>query len=279
MITENISTLKIQKLTKDQFQNGLENNILDDTSIYLTPVEIKDYAEKSDLATKADLIEGKIPVEQLPDNIGGGASSWNDLTDRPFYDDTILIEPPSNISEDNTILSQSLEALGGMQFSFVKYSEAFATPEETYGGLIKVNRNGEVIDFTINDSHLNTLNNGFALIDLSDTGFFPLVINVNSSGTTILPTADVLGEDLTFEVVKPGAYFLHIEGLGSVISYSNAAFKYLDTKFIPDIYLKTAKAGVANGVATLDAEGKVPLSQLPDNIGGGGGNNPIAPGS
>ena len=60
---ENISTLKIQKLTKDQFQNGLENNILDDTSIYLTPVEIKDYALKSDLNTKADLIDNKIPEE------------------------------------------------------------------------------------------------------------------------------------------------------------------------------------------------------------------------
>lgn len=63
MITENISTLKIQKLTKDQFQNGLENNILDDTSIYLTPVEVKDYALKSDLNTKADLIDNKIPEE------------------------------------------------------------------------------------------------------------------------------------------------------------------------------------------------------------------------
>ena len=67
MKTENISTLKIQKLTKDQFQNGLENNILDDTSIYLTPVEVKDYALKSDLNTKADLIDNKIPEEQIPD--------------------------------------------------------------------------------------------------------------------------------------------------------------------------------------------------------------------
>lgn len=95
---------------------------------------------------------------------------------------------------------------------------------------------------------------------------------------------------------------------------------------MPDIYLPKEMAGSPNGVATLDAEGKVsaeqipddivdlsdyytktevdkeidstkeslnanlafkadlidgkvPLSQLPDNIGNGGGNNPIAPGS
>ena len=470
---ENISTLKIQKLTKDQFQNGLENNILDDTSIYLTPVEIKDYALKSDLNTKADLIDNKIPEEQipdiylpkemagspngvatldaegkvpaeqipedivdlsdyytktevdeeidltkegfnteltlkadlvdgkvpanqlpeipsswndltdkpfgettglkyewdgetsnkehlsvvdgfdfyhissdiltddeligatiktyfdgelieneisrdgniipvqtangnlvviyggqlpvcfiasqtgedsfkgitfftpltgiwffhgpveeeythylqkdaeikkidkkfLPDDIGGGASSWNDLTDRPFYDGTILIELPASISEDNTIISQSLEDLDGMKFSFVKYNEAFATPEETYGGLIKLNYVGEVVEFIINDSYLKTLNNGFALIVSSDTGFFPLVINANSPGTAILPTADMLGEDLIFEVTKPGAYFLYMEGLGNVISYSNTVLKQLDDKFIPDNILRTDGSG------------------------------------
>lgn len=36
-------------------------------------------------------------------------------------------------------------------------------------------------------------------------------------------------------------------------------------------YVKLSTKGIANGVASLDANGKVPLSQLPDNIGGGGG--------
>ena len=35
------------------------------------------------------------------------------------------------------------------------------------------------------------------------------------------------------------------------------------------LFLTTASKGVANGLAGLDANGKVPLSQLPDNIGGG----------
>ena len=65
MITENISTLKIQKLTKDQFQNGLENNILDDTSIYLTPVEIKDYALKSELNIVKENLNKKIDSDNV----------------------------------------------------------------------------------------------------------------------------------------------------------------------------------------------------------------------
>ena len=35
------------------------------------------------------------------------------------------------------------------------------------------------------------------------------------------------------------------------------------------LFIATDSKGVANGIATLDANGKVPLSQLPDNIGGG----------
>ena len=42
---------------------------LDNNSIYLTPTEIKDYALRSELKVKADLVDGKVPVEQLPDNI------------------------------------------------------------------------------------------------------------------------------------------------------------------------------------------------------------------
>lgn len=70
MIINDISNLKIQKLTQEQYDTALKNNALDNESVYLTPIEIKDYAFKSDLETKADLIDGKVPLEQLPDTIG-----------------------------------------------------------------------------------------------------------------------------------------------------------------------------------------------------------------
>lgn len=87
MITENVSTLQIHKLTQEQYESALENGELNDNSIYLTPTIIKDYAFKSDLETKADLVDGKIPLEQLPDNIGesGGLTEvkWNDIKEKP----------------------------------------------------------------------------------------------------------------------------------------------------------------------------------------------------
>lgn len=49
MITKNISTLKVQKLTQDQYEAALANGIIDDDSMYLTPIEVQDYALKSDL--------------------------------------------------------------------------------------------------------------------------------------------------------------------------------------------------------------------------------------
>lgn len=218
----------------------------------------------------------KIDEKFLPGSASGGVSSWNDLTDRPFYEGVMLIEPPSNISEAIAISSQPLEDMGGMSFIFVRGGDAFNTPEETYDGLIKLNYGGEVLDFIINDSYLNALNNGFALIDLS-SGFFPLVVNVNSSGTTILPAADMFGEDMVFEVTEPGAYFLNIEGMANVISYSNAVIKQLDDKFIPDNILRTDGSGglvlswnnienkpinTANGVAGLNENGKISNEQL-----------------
>lgn len=69
MITENISTLKVQKLTQEQYDTARQNGTLDNNSIYLTPTEIKDYALRSDLKTKADLVDGKILTEQLPDSV------------------------------------------------------------------------------------------------------------------------------------------------------------------------------------------------------------------
>lgn len=67
MIIDNIPTLKVQKLTQEQYDTALQNGVLDNNSIYLTPTEIKDYALRSDLENKADLIDGKILTEQLPE--------------------------------------------------------------------------------------------------------------------------------------------------------------------------------------------------------------------
>jgi hypothetical protein len=42
MITENLSTLKIHKLTQEQYESALENGTLEDNAIYLTPMRETD---------------------------------------------------------------------------------------------------------------------------------------------------------------------------------------------------------------------------------------------
>lgn len=112
MIIENISALKVQKLSQDQFDNARENNTLDNNSIYLTPTVVKDYALKSDLKEKADLIDGKIPLEQLPDGIGGGNLTFDE---EPTEGSSNLVNSGSlyNIIGNVNLVIDSIDALIG----------------------------------------------------------------------------------------------------------------------------------------------------------------------
>lgn len=52
MITENVSTLKIHKLTQEQYNREFENGTLEESSMYLTP-EVERIGELSNLKTNA----------------------------------------------------------------------------------------------------------------------------------------------------------------------------------------------------------------------------------
>jgi hypothetical protein len=69
MITENISTLKIHKLTQAQYERELAAGRIDENAIYLTPDEELDLSTY-ELITVADIDEicGSVPVEKLPQN-------------------------------------------------------------------------------------------------------------------------------------------------------------------------------------------------------------------
>lgn len=57
MLTENVSTLKIHKLTQEQYDRELAAGNIDDNALYLTPdeeIDLTPYATKDDLSKKAD---------------------------------------------------------------------------------------------------------------------------------------------------------------------------------------------------------------------------------
>ena len=102
----------------DEIASNLANN-------YYTSADID-----TKLETKADLVDGKVPLEQLPDNIGSGGGGltevdWEDIKNRP--------DTTTEVIEN----SEALITSGGV----------FQTVSEVIGGinLILDNINGEVI--------------------------------------------------------------------------------------------------------------------------------------
>lgn len=56
-----------------------------------------------------------------------------------------------------------------------------------------------------------------------------------------------------------------------VLTLQNGGTVSFSVADLVDGLISSSEKGIANGVASLDANGKVPQSQLPDGIGGGGG--------
>ena len=60
MITENLSTLKINKLTQAQYERELEAGRLDPNALYLTPdeeIDLSEYAKKTEVETMIDELD------------------------------------------------------------------------------------------------------------------------------------------------------------------------------------------------------------------------------
>lgn len=70
--------------TVDETANTLENDYYTSADIDTKIKEVN-----SSLTAKADLVDGKIPVEQIPDGIGGSGGltevAWEDIQNKPFY--------------------------------------------------------------------------------------------------------------------------------------------------------------------------------------------------
>lgn len=197
-------------------------------------------AYATELNTVTRLPNSEETWDEQPSPSSGGVSSWNDLTDKPFYKNGVGFEFPSDVSSKVTIQSQSLPGLGGLKIEFVKVGDAFKTHEETYGGVFKANIQGQDSTFIVDEGFVNNVDTGFALI-YADDGFVPLGINATSTGTTTLPTAAVFGEDITYNINETGFYIMFAEGMGQVNSFENGyTVKRLDEIFIPTTIARTS---------------------------------------
>lgn len=220
-----------------------------------TVSEITDFSEA--LSAKADLVDGKVPISQLPDNIGGGVDSWNDLSDRPFYEGKAFEDVVWNGNTEG--LTAVPATIMGMQVYFYKVSDVVLTTEQLEGATLTASGvfSGESEPTTQNASfNSETVNGSFCInsvmaicvaqandeLSCPDMGFEPTVFP--EKGIWFLWT----GEEVFGEV----AYAMAFAAPYKVVQIAD--------RFIPDTVVRTEEKGVS--VATLE-NGKIPESQLP----------------
>ena len=82
MITENLSTLKIHKLSQEQYDREFAAGNIDNSAIYLTPdtsadVDLSNYATLEQLSQKVSLPVGDNGIEgQFAVSDGKGGITW-----------------------------------------------------------------------------------------------------------------------------------------------------------------------------------------------------------
>lgn len=65
MLTENLSTLKIHKLTQEQYNRELESGNIDEVALYLTPDEEIDLSKYATIEQMGDSISQKSQVQLI----------------------------------------------------------------------------------------------------------------------------------------------------------------------------------------------------------------------
>ena len=134
--------------------------------------------------------------------------------------------------------------------------------------------------FVLSDNGVSDLHDDTLATKTELAGYLPLSGGILTGALTLASfisfTADRSGKS---QIILPGSgeisgfdtgnIFIHNANNGLIFRKSdNQLVRRRDS--VDSILLTEAEKAVANGVASLDANGKVPLSQLPDNIGGGG---------
>jgi hypothetical protein len=118
MITENLSTLKIHKLTQAQYDRELEAGRIDENALYLTPdeeIDLSPYATIEQLKGKADSkhthdtsdLSGAMPIAKGGTNATTAEDARTNLGIPTIHSGTAA--PSSSLGKDGDIYIQYTE--------------------------------------------------------------------------------------------------------------------------------------------------------------------------
>ena len=203
---------------------GNKDSVAIDNKSYITVPSTGVYAFHRDgrsLKLSYGSIIHQLDEKFIPDTIarksdiagGSGVTSWNDLTDKPFGEESanMIIEWDGNIEGRDQL------SVDGEQGPLYKISDLTPTEEELRTFVIEATDGTNTIEYT--------------------EELFNFVAGENVlTGAVLIVLHDVVGymDGSTITAPSPGVYALSENGYVSKFSYSATTTKKLDSKFLPD---------------------------------------------
>ena len=155
-----------------------------------------------------------------------GAKSWNDLEDKPFYDETVTIE------WDGDSTGKAVIDLGN-DARCVKVSELTPEPTELIGGIVRAESAGNSTSVTITEDMFD---------DARSQGLPAVTITINEA----TPVMIVYEPYPDYGMMEAGIYFVDVGILLRTTSLTYGSIKKLDPKFLPE--------GVGGGLPHISIE-------------------------
>lgn len=260
----NLSTLKINYLTSQQYQDALEGGEINPDELYLTPASGRGSSVTYNEILFSGTAIGQIDIDGAQYTIYAPTppTKTSDLTN-----DSNFVVDSSYVHTDNNYTTTEKNKLSGIASGAEVNQNAFATVKVGTTNLIADEKN-DTLTITAGDNITltPTANSDSFTIAATDTKYTAAttapgkVASASSTGTSTnyarqdhthgidLATGDSNGQ------VKIAGSNVSVKGLGSA-AYTNST-----------AYLGSSLKGAASGVAQLDSNGLVPSSQLPSYV-------------
>ena len=219
------------------------------------------------LNSKADIVDGKIPASQLPDDIGGLTEvSWEDIKDKPFeeqkaFDDIVWNDNVDGLPSVSTSVRDEYETI---DITWYKISDKVLSIDDVIGGSIAYN----VIDDGIYEEEIND----DIIYQITESGSFmydAYMICIAKAGDVV--PSDISGVEIVFpdegiwvgRVSVDGEIVERFEHLKSPTKITKIDEKYLP-EVLPEVTMSdSGKILKVNNQGTWVAD-KVDIDVLPE---------------
>lgn len=165
----------------------------------------------------------KLDAQYLPDDIGGGVGSWNELADRPFYDNSVTAV--CDLSQGPSVVVD----VAAMGVSYGKVTDTILTREQLLKTTLYIDDQGYEMVVPITEENILISDENFTLVMTNYGGFA-----VSYKTGTIPFSMD--GVEGTMEVPEIGTYMMgYTDGEvygGLVVRFVCDDRRQLDTKHL-----------------------------------------------